>query len=174
MLGLSILALACSAWTAAPQSSPTRTLRNAKVGYSLVYPPGWRIAGRVQATAFAVGADCGSVRIVDLRPPENSGPGATVLQSFVQTCWKRVSDGLSLEGFMRATYGSRLSASFEQTRLGGARAYRARDGGDGEALFLQTGRYRLQVVTAVVAAPAKRMARLAQVRKILASFSLIR
>jgi hypothetical protein len=106
------------------------------------------------------------MRIVD-RP----GP-SEVRQSFVQICSKRVTDGLTLARFMRKTYGRRLSNLFAMTRLGGVPAYRTRSGRLNRTLFLQTQEYRLQLVAGVVAAPTRRAKRLAQVNRILASFSL--
>jgi hypothetical protein len=173
LVALCSVGFACSAAAGEAGSQPTRTLRNAKVGYSLTYPRGWKITRLVQATEFAGGANCQSVRVVDFKPPSDAGRGA-ILQSFVQACWKRRSDGLSLERFMRKTYGARLPAFFARARFGGVPAYRARDRSAGDIVFLQNAGYRLQVVAAVVASPAKRATRLAQVRKILASLSLAR
>jgi len=150
-----------------------RTLRNDRVGYSLSYPRGWKVGGRAVATEFAARADCQSVRVVDLAAPADAGPGAEVRQSLVQMCWKRVGDGASLDEFMRQTYGGRLSELFEWTRLAGVPAYRAKDGAS-RTFFLQTEMFRLQVVATVVAGPARRAERLAQVNRILTSFSLTR
>jgi hypothetical protein len=149
------------------QAPPSRTLRNDRVGYSLSYPRSWKITGKVAATQFAAGARCRSVRVVDF----SAGPAATVRQSFVQVCWKRAA-GLSLDAFMRKTYGGRLADLFERTRLGGVPAYRTRGPRMSRTFFLQTHAYRLQVVATIVAAPAERTKRLAQVNRILASFSV--
>jgi hypothetical protein len=59
--------------------------------------------------------------------------------------------------------------------LGGVPAYRTKTGSTNRTFFVQTKKgYRLQILTAVVAAPAKRRIRIAQVNRILASFSLTR
>jgi hypothetical protein len=148
------------------QAQPWRTLKNDRVGYSLSYPRGWKIAGKVVATQFAAAARCQSVRVVD-----RAGP-SEVRQSIVQVCWKPVTGGTSLDAYMRKTYGRRLSSFFAKTKLGGMPAYRSRTGTRNRTFFLQTKDYRLQVVSGVVAGPLRRAARVAQVNRILASFSL--
>lgn len=150
------------------QAQAWRTLRNDLVGYSLSYPRAWRVIGRVVATQFASGASCQSVRIVD------GGGLSEVRQSFVQSCWKRVKDGASLAAFMRQTYGSRLSTFFAATTLGGVPAFRSRTAKGNRTFFFQTESYRVQIIAVVVAAPARRAARLRQVNRILASFSVRR
>jgi hypothetical protein len=158
---LAAIALGC---TTAKQSSAEaevrahaqgwRTLTNDVVGYSLSYPRAWKLTGRVVATQFASGARC------------------QVRQSFVQSCWKPVTDGSSLDTFMRKTYRSRLSKFFTQTRLGGVPAYRSRTAQSNRTFFLQTKDYRVQLIAAVVAVPARRALRLSQVNRILASLSI--
>jgi hypothetical protein len=153
---------------------PRRMLRNVRVGYSLSYPRGWHITGQVIATEFAAAARCESVRVVDFAPPASSGPSAEIRHSFVQVCSKRVTDGSSLDEFMRETYGARLSELFGRTTLGATRAYGTKHRGETTTLFLQTPGFRLQIVAAVVAAPSKRALRHSQVARILESFSLMR
>jgi hypothetical protein len=150
-------------------SPPGHTLRNDRVGYTLSYPRGWKVAREVVSTAFAADASCESVRVVDFAPPTTVRSGK-ILQSFVQICAKRVRDGSSLDKFMRETYGRAMS-SFEKTRLGGLPAYRTKDGSANTTFFLQTPKHRLQVVGAVVADSGKRARRLAQVQRILSSLS---
>jgi hypothetical protein len=151
------------------QATPRRTLTNERVGYSLSYPRAWRVATKVVATQFAAGARCRTVRVVD-----RAGL-AEVRQSFVQLCWKQVNDGSSLAGFMRKTYGDRLGDFFVRVRLGGVPAYRTRTARTNRTFFVHTKRgYRLQILAAVVAAPAKRRMRIAQVDRILAGLSLTR
>ena len=153
----------------AMQAKPTRTLTNERVGYSLSYPRAWRVATKVVATQFAAGARCQTVRVVD-----RAGL-AEVRQSLVQLCWKPVNDGSSLAGFMRRTYGGRLDDFFVRVRLGGVPAYRTRTARTNRTFFVQTKRgYRLQILATVVAAPAKRSSRIAQVDRILAGLSLTR
>ena len=147
-------------------------LRNDGVGYSLSYPRGWKVGGRVVATEFAARAGCQSVRVIDQADPADAGPGAEVRQSLVQICWKRVSDDASLDEFMRKTYGGRLSELFDRIRVAGVPAYRTRDGGT-STFFLQTEMFRIQILGSVVAEPARSAERLAQVRQIVASFSLM-
>ena len=149
------------------QAKPWRTLKNDRVGYSVSYPRGWRIAGKVVATQFSAAARCQSVRVVDRATPTE------VRQSLVQICWKPVTGDVSLDTYMRATYGKRLSGLFTLTRLGGAPAYRSRTAARSKTFFLQTKDYRLQIVTGIVAGPARRALRLAQVSRIVASFSLM-
>jgi hypothetical protein len=168
---LAAVALGCttakqsSAHTGA-QAQGWRTLTNDVVGYSLSYPRAWKLAGRVVATQFASGSRCQSVRIVDRATPSE------VRQSLLQSCWKPVADGSSLDTFMRRTYRSRLSRFFIETRLGGVPAYRSRTAKNNRTFFLQTRDYRVQLIAAVVAAPARRVLRQSQVNRILASFSV--
>jgi hypothetical protein len=145
-----------------------RTLRNERVGYSLLYPRGWKVAAKLVATQFTAHARCQSVRVVD-----RAGP-TELRRSLVQICWKPITDGSSLAAFMRRTYGSRLSHLFTRATLGGAPAFRTRSGNRNRTFFVQTKRYRMQIVASVVAAPARRARRLAQVNRILTSFSLSR
>ena len=149
-----------------------RILRNSTVGFRLAYPRSWHVARQVVATEFAAGAACQSVQIVDFRPPPGSGPGAQVLQSFVQICWRRLSGGDSLADFVEKTYGRKASSLFERTELSRVPAYRTKGPGPNATIFLQTDAHRLQIVAGVVAAPKNRTVREAQVRRILASFAL--
>jgi heme A synthase len=173
-LALSAVALGCGAVAqrAAGTNDDTqaawRTLRNARVGYSLSYPTGWKVAGKVVATQFAAHARCQSVRIVDRAAPSE------VRQTVVQICWTRITEGSSLAVFMRRTYGRWLSHLFARTTLGGVPAYRTRSGSRNRTFFLQTKRYRMQILTSVVEGPAKRTTRSAQVKRILASFTVAR
>ena len=153
------------------QAPAKRILRNTVVGFRLAYPGDWKVARQVVATEFAVGSTCQSVRIVDSAPDPDSGPGAKVLQSFVQICWKRPSSGESLAEFVEKTYGSRASSLLERAELGGISAYRTRGNGLNTTIFLQTTSHRVQIVTAVVAEQSRRAGRRAQVERILASFS---
>jgi hypothetical protein len=170
-LMLAAVALGC---TSAKQASVEpnehaqgwRSLTNDVVGYSLSYPRAWKLAGRVVATQFASASRCQSVRIVDRATPSE------VRQSLVQSCWRPVTDGSSLDTFMRRTYRSRLSRFFIETRLGGVPAYRSRTAKTNRTFFLQTRDYRVQLIAAVVAGPARRALRQAQVNRILASFSV--
>jgi hypothetical protein len=156
----------------APPAS--KRLVNNRVGYSLAYPRTWKLEKRVVSTGFAAAAACQSVRIVDFAPPEDSGPSAMMRQSLVQICWKPVGDGSSLERFMEQTYGDRLTMLFDRTRFAGAPAFRAANQGTNSTLFLQTGGFRLQVVTSVAADGGNEALRSGQVRRILSSFSLTR
>lgn len=164
------VALGCTALTRGAAGTtdqtqaPWRTLKNERIGYSLSYPSGWRVVGKVVATQFAAHTRCQSVRIVDRAAP------AEVRQAVVQICSRRIRPGSSLAAFMRRTYGSRLSHLFAKTTLGGVPAYRTRSGSTNRTFFLQTKRYRMQVVASVVEGRAKRATRLAQVKRILASF----
>jgi hypothetical protein len=156
----------CAAGTHDETQTPWRTLTNGRVGYSLLYPRGWKIAGKVVATQFAARARCRSVRVVD-----RAGP-AEVRQSVVQICWKPITDGSSLVAFMRRTYRSRLSGLFARTTLGGLPAYRTKSRKGNRTFFVQAKKYRMQILASVIAAPPRRARRLAQVNRILASFSL--
>jgi len=155
-------------------SRARRRLVNATVGYSLDYPPDWKVQGQVVATDFALGAQCQSVEIVDFLPPEGSGPGAVILHSFVQICARPLGDGLTLEAFMRQTYGEALGTQFEATQLGDVPAYRTKLNGPDATVFVHTDRYRLQIVSAVVAEPAMEEARAAEIRQVLESLVVIR
>jgi len=148
------------------EAQPRRMLKNERVGYSLMYPRSWKIAGKVVATQFAAAARCLSVRVVD-----RAGP-SEVRQSIVQVCWKPIRGHTSLDAYMRKTYGRRLPSFFVKTKLGGAPAYRSRKGTKNRTFFLQTTDYRMQVVAAVAAGPLRRAARVAQVNRILASFKV--
>jgi hypothetical protein len=158
--------------TAEATAPGNRILRNRTVGFRLMYPRSWHVVRQVVATEFAVGAACRSVQVIDFRPPPGSGPGAQVLQSFVQICWKRLSGGESLAEFIEKTYGRKASSLFERTELSRVPAYRTKGDGLNATIFLQTDAHRLQIVVAVVAAPKKRALRQAQVQRILASFDL--
>jgi hypothetical protein len=157
-----------------PTAAVNRILRNTSVGFSLSIPRGWKLTGQVVATEFAAGAACQSARVVDFQPPPGSGPGAKMLQSFVQICWKRVRDGSSLDEFMRKTYGRRLSELFRQASVAATRAYSTKVVNGSTTIFLQTPTYRLQIAAAAVARSAKRDERLAQVQRVLASLVLRR
>lgn len=148
-----------------------RILRNTLVGFRLTYPRGWRVVRKVIATEFAVGATCQSVQMIDFASASDSGPGAKVLQSFVQICWRRVSGGETLPRFVDRTYGTHAERLLEQTTFGGVPAYRTKDGEPNGTIFLQTNAHRIQIVASVVAEPAKRDMRSEQVRRILASFA---
>ena len=152
--------------SAASDVQKWRTLTNDRVGFSISYPRAWHVTGKVLATQFAVGAPCQTVRVVDYTSP------SFVRQSFVQLCWRRITEGSSLAAFMRRTYGARLSRFFVSTRLGGVPAYRSRGQQANRTFFVQTAEYRIQIVAGVVASPARRPARLAQVNRILRSLSV--
>lgn len=136
--------------------------------FSVDYPSGWGPAGQVLATAFATGATCGSALIVDNAAPANSGPGASVEQSFVQVCWKGL-EGKTLAQFMAATYGTGIA--FETTTLAGRPAQVSR-AGSSATYFLDTSSRRYQVTTGVAASDALRAARQAQVNQVLATLTL--
>jgi|SRR5919109_5220059 hypothetical protein len=170
-LALAAIALGCTTAKQSTAHTPSgapgwRTLSNDVVGYSLSYPRGWKVAGRVVATQFASGAKCQSVRVVDRATPSE------VRQSLVQSCWRRVTDGSSLDSFMRKTYRGRLSRFFTKTTLGGVPAYRSRTAKSNRTFFLQARDYRVQIIAAVVAGPARRALRQSQVNRILASLSV--
>jgi hypothetical protein len=103
--------------------------------------------------------------VVDYQPPPGSGPAGSLLHSLVQVC-ARPSGDSSLEQFMRHTYGDAFDDEFDATRVAGLPSYRSIEQ-DNSTIFLQTADHRLQIVTAVVAAPDKRPQRLADVRDIL-------
>jgi hypothetical protein len=147
-------------------------LENIAVGYSLHYPAGWRIASQVVATEFASAARCESVSVVDSEPPAGSGPAPSVLRSFVQICARPATDGLSLDEFMRRTYGPALLRSFSAAQLGSRPGYRADSGAAQTTIFLQTRAHRLQIVTGVKAGADLEARRAAEVRAILDSFSI--
>jgi hypothetical protein len=137
-------------------------------GFSVEYPEGWGPGGQVQATAFAGGATCGSALIVDRALPADSGPGASIEQSFVQVCWRGL-ENKTLAQFMAATYGS--AGGFQPTTLAGRPAFVSR-AGTSSTFFVDTSTNRYQVVTGVAASDQLRATRLAQVERILASLSL--
>jgi hypothetical protein len=149
-------------------------LENPEVGYSLRYPADWRIAGHIVATEFATAARCESVQVVDGEPPADSGPAPFVIRSFVQICVMPVTDGLSLDEFMRRTYGSVLLRRFSPTRLGGRPAYRADAGGAQTNTVLQTRSHRMQIVSGVTSRPDLGARRAAEIRAILDSLSFDR
>lgn len=154
-------------------STPTplsmKRLENARIGYSLSYPADWQVRGYILATAFARGAQCESVEVVDSQPPPGSG-AASILHSFVQICARPLTDNLTLDDFMRQTYGNAFTTQFQVAPLAGIQAYRAINTNQ-ETWFLQTKGYRIQIVASVVAAPDKQDARFSQVQQILASLS---
>lgn len=176
---LAVVALAAKAprMVGSSESAPASggRLENAEVGYSLCYPADWGIAGQVVATEFAnAAARCESVRVVDAEPPADSGPAPFVLRSFVQICVLPVTDGLSLDEFMRRTYGPALSRWFSPTQLGGRPGYRADRGAAQTITVLQTRAHRIQVVSGVTTRADLGARRAAEVRAILDSLSFDR
>ena len=139
----------------------------------MVYPGDWQVGGNIQATEFADGAKCQSVEIIDLQSGPPPAPGAFILHSFVQVCARPVTDGLTLDEFMRQTYGDTLLDRFARVELNGIPVYEASGQAPDRTLFLQTEKHRLQIVASVVAEPEKRSERLAQVQQILESFSVV-
>ena len=177
---LAVVAFACAIAPDAPspaassESAPASVgrLENAEVGYSLRYPADWRIVGQVVATEFANAARCESVGVVDAEPPPGSGPAAFVRRSFVQICVKPVTDGLSLDEFMRRTYGPALLRSFSPAQLGGRPGYRADGGAAQTTIFLPTRAHRIQIVAGVKAGADLEARRVAEVRATLGSLSI--
>ena len=155
----------------APTALTGRILKNTSVGFRLMYPRGWRIVRKVIATEFAMDATCQSVQVIDFASASDSGPGAKVLQSFVQICWRRLIGGDTLSRFVERTYGTEAGRLLERTTFGGVPAYRTKDGGPNGTIFLQTDTHRIQIVASVVAESAKRAIRSEQVQRILASFA---
>lgn len=154
-----------------PSTAPpvTTAARSSVEGdFSLTYPSGWGPAGPVISSAFAAGADCASALVVDRALPDASGPGAQVLQSFVQLCWKG-TEGLSLDGYMAATYGG--TGGFQAATLAGRPALVAASGGS-STYFVDTSSRRYQVRTAVTASPELEAQRRAEVAQVLASLAL--
>jgi hypothetical protein len=149
-------------------------LENPKVGYALPYPSDWQVKGKVITTEFANGAQCESVEVVDAEPPPESGPAAFILHSFVQACSKLLTDGSTLDDFMRETYGDAFAARFQTTEVGGLRAYRTTTKGLDTTIFLQTNNYRIQIVASVKASPEKQSERISQVQEILDSSSFVK
>jgi len=177
---LAVVAFACAIVPDAPsaaassESTPASIgrLENAEVGYSLLYPTDWRIAAKVVATEFANTGQCESVGVVDAAPPPGSGPAPFILRSFVQICVKPVTDGLSLDEFMRRTYGPALFRSFSPAQLGGRPGYRADAGAAQTTIFLQTRAHRIQIVAGVKTGADLETRRAAEVRAILDSVSI--
>lgn len=149
-------------------SGTTGTTAAASRDFTVEYPPGWGPGGQLQATAFATGATCGSAVIIDRAPPQDSGPGARVEQSYVQVCWRPI-DGQTLAAFMAATYGS--VGGFQTTTLAGRPAYVSR-AGTSSTSFVDTPTRRYQIVTAVTASAALEATRLGEVDRILKSLTL--
>lgn len=147
-------------------------LVNWQVGYSLDYPEGWQLQGQVVASEFARDAACESVEIVDFEQPE--GSVGVNLHSFVQVCSQPLEDSLSLDDFMRETYGERLPSTFDAVEFAGTSAYRTAQEGPDATIILQTQAHRLQIVSAVTAEPQAYPLRAAQVTMILESFALMR
>jgi hypothetical protein len=152
-------------------ASTVGVLEDAEVGYSMSYPRPWKVAGALVATEFAADADCRSVEIVDREPPPEAGPGAQVLHTLVQVCAHRLTDSASLEEFLRRTYDEEILARFRRTTVGSGRGFTTGTAVN-STTFLQTDTHRLQVVTAVVADPAERQQRIAEVEAVLQTLSL--
>jgi hypothetical protein len=108
-----------------PMPVSTNALENKNIQYSIRYPVDWHVGGKLVATGFANSSQCESVEVVDFRPPPGSG-ASFILHSFVQICAKRLLDRLTLDDFMRRTYGD-STRRFQVTELGGIKAYRAMD-----------------------------------------------
>jgi hypothetical protein len=159
--------------TAIPSSPPAaQRLIDTQAGYSLSYPSDWQLQGQVLSTEFAAGAQCQSVEIIDYEPAGESGPAPGILHSFVQVCAQSLGDGLTLDAFMRQTYGQSLG-SFERVEVSGIPAYQTSAQPLERMIFLQTQSHRLQIAAAVVAAPERRAERQGQMEAILESFSII-
>lgn len=150
---------------------PAKRLADSTLGFSLLYPASWQLRDRVLATEFANGADCASVEIVDSPLPPGSSSGASIRHSVVQICAKPLADRLSLDEFLRSSYGNAVASQFQTTQLAGIPAYRMTNANQDVTIFAQTHAYRMQIVTAVVAEPDKRAERQLQVERILESFS---
>jgi hypothetical protein len=171
--------LAVSGCIGNPSSYSSSTLagmnrfENPRVGYSLLYPAAWQVRGQIVATEFARLAHCESVEIVDFQPSADSGPAAFVLHSFVQICSQPLTDALSLDDFMRQTYGGALAAQFQVTELDGLRAYRAMRAPGETTIFLQTNRYRIQIASSVNTHPHNERERVSQVQQVLDSFAIV-
>lgn len=137
--------------------------------FSLSYPDTWQTGGVVVATEFAQGADCVSVRIVDREAPATSGQAPFLYQTAFQVC-ARALDGRTLAAFMEATYGAG-KGGFTAVEVGGRDAYRL-DQGPATTIFLQSNRYRFQLVASVVAEAPLQALRSEQIRAILESFQV--
>lgn len=170
---LAAVAIAPDAPTATGSPAPD-CLENTEVGYSLRYPPDWRVGGQVVSTEFATAARCESVAFVDSEPPAGSGPAPFIRRSFVQICARRVTDGLSLDEFMRRTYGASWLGSFSPTQLGGWPGYRAGREAAQTTIFLQTRVHRIQIVAVVNTGADLAAQRSAEVAAILESLSFAR
>jgi hypothetical protein len=75
---------------------------------------------------------------------------------------------------MQQEYGDRLESWFETAEINGMLVYRS--GGDRSAdatLFLQSGNYRIQLISAVVAESGHQEERVSQVNQILSTFRFI-
>ena len=155
-----------------PSAVARKRLTDTEAGYSLAYPGDWQLEGNVLATQFAEDAQCESVEFIDSQRGGESGPAPSILHSFVQVCAQPLIDGLTLDAFMRQTYGQSLD-SFERVELNGVPAYQTSAQPLERMIFLQTQSHRLQIAAAVVAAPERRAERLNQMEEILASFSVI-
>ena len=165
----------CPACTSADRADGTpglpKRLADTTVGWSLRYPSAWSARGRVAASAFAVGARCRSVVVVDDPSAGTTGPVGTELRTFVQVCARPRTDRLALERFLRETYGSAFAAQFEETRLGGRPAFRTRRSTP-VLVFVQTDRFRIQLASSVSTGSRLRTRRRSEVAAVLRSFEL--
>lgn len=162
---------ACFEQFAIEREQQTQELQNTEVGYSIGYPAEWQVGGYIQATEFANNAQCQSVVITDFQPPSESYGAAQMLRSLTQICVKLLTDDLSLDRFMQQTYSGTLLNQFQKTSLNGIPVYRAGSTVESTTIFLQTNKYRIQIVTSIVADPDKKAERVQQVQQILDSFS---
>lgn len=176
LFGESAAAAVRSVEAAAPANRPGEVsatpadwifLEDPAVGVALFYPPEWSVEGPVAATQFAATARCRSVRMVDFEPPADSGAAASVDQSYVQICVTPLSDGDSLESYMRRTYGESLARRFAKTDLNGACAYEDRGHTFSRTIFTRAGDRLIQIVTAVATVPERMADRKAQIERIL-------
>lgn len=153
-------------------STDWRQLSDPTLGLSLAYPPDWTVDGVVVATQFSAGARCRSVRIVDFEPPADSGAAAPLEHSFVQVCGRPVAAGVSLDAYMRETYGESLAQRFVQMDLNGTRAYRSRGHDATRMIFARSTAGLVQIVAGVSSAPELEAVRRAQVERILGGLTL--
>src|SRR3989344_284263 len=168
-----IFPLEHDSFNASADTSTWQTYRNDEFGFEVRYPNDWEVKGQVVATGFTASAECQSLETIDFQPPSGAG-SSSVLHSFVQVCTKQVTDGSTLDEFMQQEYGDRLESLFDTTEINGMLAYRSRGDRPADAtLFLQSGNYRMQLTSAVVADSEHQEERGSQVNEILSTFRFV-
>ena len=151
------VALGCATAKSAERREPCPEVAHADERPGRLRPPILGPRHRGGGRQFG-GASCQTARIVDSRPLART----TVLRpALLEVDRRRVVP----RGIHAADVRGTARCFFVRTRLGGEPAYRPGSNAN-RTFFVQSADHRIQIVAGVVASPARRPARLAQVNRI--------